>query len=125
MTWAYSPSYGKPLSVPQGVIGLLTRFGMDVVLAHPTGYALMPETLEVAQQNAARVRGIVLVSTDMREAFEGADVVYPKSWAPFAAMEERTDLVRPGRHGRDQGAGEAAARAERARTRTGSARRRS
>ena len=38
MTWAYSPSYGKPLSVPQGVIGLLTRFGMDVVLAHPEGY---------------------------------------------------------------------------------------
>ncbi|MFR1110911.1 MAG: knotted carbamoyltransferase YgeW, partial [Anaerotruncus colihominis] len=38
MTWAYSPSYGKPLSVPQGVIGLMTRFGMDVVLAHPEGY---------------------------------------------------------------------------------------
>jgi ornithine carbamoyltransferase len=35
MTWAYSPSYGKPLSVPQGIIGLMTRFGMDVVLAHP------------------------------------------------------------------------------------------
>ena len=35
MTWAYSPSYGKPLSVPQGVIGLMTRFGMEVVLAHP------------------------------------------------------------------------------------------
>ena len=29
MTWAYSPSYGKPLSVPQGVIGLMTRLGMD------------------------------------------------------------------------------------------------
>jgi knotted carbamoyltransferase YgeW len=41
MTWAYSPSYGKPLSVPQGVIGLMTRFGMDVHLAHPEGYELM------------------------------------------------------------------------------------
>ena len=40
MTWAYSPSYGKPLSVPQGVIGLMTRFGMDVVLAHPEGCCL-------------------------------------------------------------------------------------
>ena len=41
MTWAYSPSYGKPLSVPQGVIGLMTRMGMEVVLAHPeaTKYA--------------------------------------------------------------------------------------
>ena len=33
MSWAYSPSYGKPLSVPQGIIGLMTRFGMEVVLA--------------------------------------------------------------------------------------------
>ena len=43
MTWAYSPSYGKPLSVPQGVIGLMTRFGMDVVLAHPEGYEIMKD----------------------------------------------------------------------------------
>ena len=47
MTWAYSPSYGKPLSVPQGVVGLMTRFGMDVVLAHPEGYDIMPEVEEV------------------------------------------------------------------------------
>ena len=43
MTWAYSPSYGKPLSVPQGVIGLMTRMGMEVVLAHPEGYEVMTE----------------------------------------------------------------------------------
>ena len=92
MSWAYSPSYGKPLSVPQGVIGLMTRFGMDVVLAHPTGYEVMRETLEVAQQNAARCGGSFSVSQDMREAFQGADVVYPKSWAPYTAMERRTDL---------------------------------
>ena len=53
MTWAYSPSYGKPLSVPQGVIGLMTRFGMDVVLAHPEGYDVMPEVEEIAKKNAA------------------------------------------------------------------------
>ena len=56
MTWAYSPSYGKPLSVPQGVIGLMTRFGMDVVLAHPEGYEVMPEVEEVAKTNAAEDR---------------------------------------------------------------------
>ena len=50
MTWAYSPSYGKPLSVPQGVVGLMTRFGMDVVLAHPEGYDIMPEAEEVAKK---------------------------------------------------------------------------
>ena len=57
MTWAYSPSYGKPLSVPQGVIGLMTRFGMDVVLAHPEGYDVMPEVEEIAKKNAAATGG--------------------------------------------------------------------
>ncbi|MEK6705371.1 MAG: knotted carbamoyltransferase YgeW, partial [Bdellovibrionota bacterium] len=49
MTWAYSPSYGKPLSVPQGIIGLMTRFGMHVELAYPEGYSLIPSCLDVAQ----------------------------------------------------------------------------
>lgn len=92
MSWAYSPSYGKPLSVPQGVIGLMTRFGVDVVLAHPPGYEVMQETLEIAKTNAARCGGFFAVTHDMREAFRGADIVYPKSWAPYAAMERRTEL---------------------------------
>ena len=50
MTRAYSPSYGKPLSVPQGVIGLMTRFGMDVVLAHPEGYDVMPQVEDIARR---------------------------------------------------------------------------
>ena len=92
MTWAYSPSYGKPLSVPQGVIGLFTRFGMDVTLAHPKGYEVMDEVLEVAKQNAAASGAKFVVTNDMAEAFADADVVYPKSWAPFSAMETRTEL---------------------------------
>lgn len=35
VSWAYAPSYAKPLSVPQGLITLMTRFGMHVTLAHP------------------------------------------------------------------------------------------
>ena len=96
MTWAYSPSYGKPLSVPQGVIGLMTRFGMDVVLAHPEGYEIMPEVEEIAKANAQRSGGSYRRVTSMDEAFEGADIVYPKSWAPYAAMEKRTDLYAQG-----------------------------
>lgn len=96
MTWAYSPSYGKPLSVPQGVIGLMTRFGMDVVLAHPEGYEVMPEVEEVARQNAAKNGGSFARTNSMAEAFKDADIVYPKSWAPFAAMEKRTDLYGKG-----------------------------
>ena len=96
MTWAYSPSYGKPLSVPQGVIGLFTRFGMDVTLAHPEGYEVMPEIEEIARKNAAATGGGFRKCNSMREAFADADIVYPKSWAPFAAMEERTKLYQAG-----------------------------
>lgn len=96
MTWAYSPSYGKPLSVPQGVIGLMTRLGMDVVLAHPEGYEVMPEVEEVAKKNAQASGGSFRVTHDMADAFKDADVVYPKSWAPFAAMEKRTKLYSDG-----------------------------
>ena len=96
MTWAYSPSYGKPLSVPQGVVGLMTRFGMDVVLAHPEGYDIMPEVEEVAKKNASENGGSFTKTNSMAEAFEDADIVYPKSWAPFAAMEKRTDLYAEG-----------------------------
>ena len=96
MTWAYSPSYGKPLIVPQGVVGLMTRFGMDVVLAHPEGYDIMPEVEEVAKKNAAENGGSFTKTNSMAEAFKDADIVYPKSWAPFAAMEKRTDLYAEG-----------------------------
>ena len=96
MTWAYSPSYGKPLSVPQGVIGLFTRFGMDVVLAHPEGYEIFPEIEELAEKNAQESGGSFRKCCDMKEAFRDADIVYPKSWAPFAAMEERTELYSKG-----------------------------
>ncbi len=96
MSWAYSPSYGKPLSVPQGVIGLMTRFGMDVVLAHPEGYEVMAGVEEVAAKNAAKSGGSYIKTNSMAEAFEGADVVYPKSWASYAAMEKRTELYGAG-----------------------------
>ena len=96
MTWAYSPSYGKPLSVPQGVIGLMSRFGMDVVLAHPEGYEVMPEVEEVARANAQKSGGTFTKTHSMAEAFQDADIVYPKSWAPFAAMEKRTNLYAEG-----------------------------
>lgn len=96
MTWAYSPSYGKPLSVPQGVIGLMTRLGMNVVLAHPEGYEVMDEVIEVAKKNSEKSGGNFKITNNMKEAFKDADIVYPKSWAPFKAMEERTELYAKG-----------------------------
>ena len=92
MSWAYSPSYGKPLSVPQGIVGLMTRFGMDVVLAHPEGYGIMPEVEEIAYGNAEISGGSFTKTNSMADAFKDADIVYPKSWASFNAMEKRTQL---------------------------------
>ncbi|KAH3732453.1 knotted carbamoyltransferase YgeW [Pelomyxa schiedti] len=97
MSWAYSPSYGKPLSVPQGVIGLMSRFGMNIVLAHPEGYDLLPEIVDIARKNSVASGGSFAISNNMSEAFVGADVVYPKSWAPIPIMQERCRLLHAGK----------------------------
>jgi len=93
MTWAYSPSYGKPLSVPQGIIGLMTRFGMDVTLAHPPSYDLIPDVVSLAGQQAQENGGSFKQVASMEEAFADADIVYPKSWAPYHVMQKRTELL--------------------------------
>jgi ornithine carbamoyltransferase len=91
VSWAYAPSYAKPLSVPQGLIMLLPRFGMDVVLAHPPEYRLMPETMRAAQANAVRGGGKFRLVDDMDEAFRDADVVIPKSWGCLDTMGSRPE----------------------------------
>ncbi len=93
MTWAYSPSYGKPLSVPQGIIGLMSRFGMKVALAHPKGYDLIPEVVQRAKRQAQESGGSFTHTHSMEEAFEDADIVYPKSWASYSVMQKRTTLL--------------------------------
>jgi N-acetylornithine carbamoyltransferase len=86
VSWAYAPSYAKPLSVPQGLIMLLPRFGMDVVLAHPPEYGLMPGTVAAAHANAARGGGRFHTVDSMDAAFRDADVVIPKSWGCLDTM---------------------------------------
>ncbi|HAP44540.1 MAG: knotted carbamoyltransferase YgeW [Spirochaetes bacterium GWD1_61_31] len=98
MTWAYSPSYGKPLSVPQGIIGLASRFGMQVSLAHPEGYGLIPEVVELSKKQATTSGGSFQHVNSMEEAFQDADIVYPKSWAPYHVMQQRVPLL----HANDQ-----------------------
>lgn len=96
MSWAYSPSYGKPLSVPQGIIALMTRFGMNVELAYPEGYDLIPEIVDIARNNARMSGGSFKVSHSMADAMRDADIVYPKSWAPYHIMQQRTQLLMNG-----------------------------
>jgi N-acetylornithine carbamoyltransferase len=86
VTWAYAPSYAKPLSVPQGLIMLMPRFGLDVMLAHPPEYGLMPNTVQAARENAERGGGRFRVVDSMDEAFRDADIVIPKSWGCLDTM---------------------------------------
>ena len=80
VSWAYAPSYAKPMSVPQGLITLMTRFGLDVTLAHPPEYTLMKGPMEYARETARKNGTRFEVVDSMDEAFRGADIVYPKSW---------------------------------------------
>lgn len=89
MSWAYASSYQKPLSVPQSVITLATRFGMNVRLTHPPEFKLMPEILDLAAENARKSGGSFEILDDFDAGFKGADVVYPKSWG---AMLTTTDM---------------------------------
>jgi N-acetylornithine carbamoyltransferase len=101
VSWAYAPSYVKPMSVPQGLVMLMTRFGMKVTLAHPPEYVLMDEPMRIARENALASGGDFEVVNSMEEAFEGADIVYPKSWGVeslFGKPEEAMRVARQYRH---------------------------
>lgn len=91
VSWAYSPSYAKPLSVPQGLITLMTRFGMDVALAHPPEYPLIEPCVAAAKANAAKAGTKFEIVNSMDDAFRDADIVYPKSWGPYDLMLQRRD----------------------------------
>ena len=89
MTWAYSPSYSNPFRAP-GVIGLAGPLWHGT-LAHPEGYEIMPQ-VERLQEKCARSGSFT--NKFHGEAFRDADIIYPKSWAPFAAMEKRTNYMK-------------------------------
>jgi N-acetylornithine carbamoyltransferase len=80
VSWAYAPSYAKPMSVPQGLITLMTRYGLDVTLAHPPEYTLMKGPMDYAKKMAKENGTRFEVVDNMDDAFKDADIVYPKSW---------------------------------------------
>jgi N-acetylornithine carbamoyltransferase len=89
VSWAYASSYQKPISVPQSLILAATRFGMDVKLVHPPEFALMPDIVAEAEANAARSGGTLEKLDDFDAGFEGADIVYAKSWgAPLLGVSD-------------------------------------
>lgn len=82
MSWAHSPSVAKPRAVPHSAILYATLLGMDVTLAHPEGMDLDPEIIQQAEDYAGAYGGSFRVVHDFESAVKGAQVLYPKAWAP-------------------------------------------
>jgi N-acetylornithine carbamoyltransferase len=97
VSYAYASSYQKPLSVPQSLILLLTRYGMNVRLVHPPEFKLMPDIVAQAADNARQHGGSFEVMDDMDAGFKDADVVYPKSWGCWVTTEDEAESIEIGR----------------------------
>lgn len=83
ISWTSAPNYMRPLSMANSLVSLMTRFGMDVTLAHPEKFELLPEAMEMAKENARKNGTKFEVVHDMDEAVKGADIVYAKGWGPI------------------------------------------
>lgn len=101
VSYAYAASYQKPLSVPQSLILLLTRYGMNVRLTHPPEFRLMPDIVAQAEENARRSHGSFEILDDFDAGFRGADVVYPKSWGCMLTTADGQESARIGSQYRD------------------------
>jgi N-acetylornithine carbamoyltransferase len=98
VSWAYASSYSKPMSVPQSLILLMTRYGMNVRLVHPPEFTLVPEIVEQAKENAKKHHGQLEIMDDFEEGIKGSDIVYAKSWGPLLTTTDPEE----GRHITDQ-----------------------
>jgi N-acetylornithine carbamoyltransferase len=97
VSWAYAASYQKPMSVPQDLILMMTRFGMNVRLTHPPEYNLMPEILDQAAANARDSHGSFEISNDFDAGFKDADIVYPKSWGAMLTTTDNAESAAIGK----------------------------
>ena len=94
VSWACATSYQKPISVPQSLILLLPRFGMNVRLVHPPEFSLMPEIVEQAKANARDGHGGFEIMHDFDEGIRGTDVVYAKSWGAVQTTADEAEGAR-------------------------------
>jgi N-acetylornithine carbamoyltransferase len=79
LTWAWHPK-PLPMAVPNSFALAAAQMGHDLVIAHPSGYELDDELMKTVQEQSAAAGGKVVVVNDIEAAFEGAEVIYAKSW---------------------------------------------
>jgi N-acetylornithine carbamoyltransferase len=91
VAWTCAPNYIRPISVPQSLILLMPRFGINVTLATPPEFRLTSE-IEVQARKNADEAGVTFTTTDrFEDAFEDADVVIPKSWGPLVTTQDEAE----------------------------------
>jgi N-acetylornithine carbamoyltransferase len=95
LTWAWHPK-PLPMAVPNSFALAAAQMGHDLVIAHPAGYELDDELTAAIRQHAERAGGSFETTNDVDAAFDGAEVVYAKSWgakqfygAPDKDVEQR------------------------------------
>lgn len=94
VSWAYAASYQKPMSVPQSLILQMPRFGLDVTLALPPEFKLMPEIMAQAEEQARKFNTKFEVVDDMEKGFKDADIVYAKSWGAMLTTTDQEEGAR-------------------------------
>ena len=94
VAWTSAPNYVRPISVPQSLILMMPRLGLDVTLAYPPEFMLLPDIEAQARQNAAAAGTRFEISHRFEDAFEDADVVIPKSWGPLVHTRDHAEGVR-------------------------------
>jgi N-acetylornithine carbamoyltransferase len=94
VAWTSAPNYVRPISVPQSLILMMPRFGIDVTLAYPPEFRLLPEIEEQARANAEAAGASFEITHRFEDAFEDADVVVPKSWGPLVHTRDHDEGIR-------------------------------
>ena len=79
LTWAWHPK-PLPMAVPNSFALAAAQMGHDLTIAHPAGYELDEELTDQIRQQAAGAGGRITIEHDVDKAFDGAEVVYAKSW---------------------------------------------
>ncbi|MCY3945739.1 MAG: ornithine carbamoyltransferase [Anaerolineaceae bacterium] len=97
VSWAYAASYQKPISVPQSLVLLMSRFGMNLRLTHPPEYKLMPDILQQAHDNVRQHGGSLELIDDFDAGFRDSDILYPKSWGALLTTDDDEESARIGR----------------------------
>jgi N-acetylornithine carbamoyltransferase len=79
LTWAWHPK-PLPMAVPNSFALAAAQMGHEIVIAHPEGYELDDELMSEIRRQAAGAGGRITIEHDVEAAFDGAEVVYAKSW---------------------------------------------